>query len=97
MNFNNRYNQLLGENDSSIVSGTHTIPSGSFIMYNDTREDHWGGKFKRVDGPKVFDVNFYYLGWYNNKGDLHRIDGPAIEYADGGKWCYVNSKEDIFK
>ena len=26
--------------------------------------------------------------YYNNAGQLHRIDGPAIEHADGNKgWC----------
>ena len=31
------------------------------------------------------------------RDEFRRLDGPAIEYADRGKWCYVNSKEDIFK
>jgi hypothetical protein len=26
--------------------------------------------------------------WYNEKDELHRLDGPAIEYSDGDKyWC----------
>ena len=26
--------------------------------------------------------------WYNNKDELHRLDGPAIEDANGDKeWC----------
>ncbi len=26
--------------------------------------------------------------WYNDKGQLHRLDGPAVEYANGSKeWC----------
>ena len=28
--------------------------------------------------------------WYNEVGKLHREDGPAIEYADGDKFWYLN-------
>ena len=31
--------------------------------------------------------------WKNDKGKLHRIDGPAIEYADGDKKWFVNDKQ----
>ena len=30
--------------------------------------------------------------WYLN-GELHRTDGPAVEYADGDKYWYLNGKE----
>ena len=31
--------------------------------------------------------------WYNDKGELHREnDLPAIEYADGSKFWYLNGK-----
>ena len=30
--------------------------------------------------------------WENDKGQLHRIDGPAVEYADGSKSWYINGK-----
>ncbi len=30
--------------------------------------------------------------WYNKKGQEHRLDGPAIEYRDGGKDWYKNGK-----
>ena len=30
--------------------------------------------------------------WYNDNGQLHREDGPAIEYADGYKTWYLNGK-----
>ena len=26
--------------------------------------------------------------WYNEQGQLHREDGPAVEYADGSKRWY---------
>ena len=26
--------------------------------------------------------------WYNDRGEIHRLDGPAVEWADGGRgWC----------
>ncbi len=28
--------------------------------------------------------------WLNSKGQFHRIDGPAIEYADGDKIWHKN-------
>ena len=28
--------------------------------------------------------------YYNIAGQLHRTDGPAIEWADGTKWWYQN-------
>ncbi len=31
--------------------------------------------------------------WLNSKGQLHRIDGPAIEYSNGDKWWYINGKK----
>ena len=30
--------------------------------------------------------------WYNDKEKLHRLDGPAIEYANGDKSWYMNGK-----
>ena len=30
--------------------------------------------------------------WYNSKDQLHRLDGPAIEWADGDKWWYLNGQ-----
>ena len=32
------------------------------------------------------------IQWYNDKDQLHRIDGPAIERADGTKAWFVNDK-----
>jgi len=34
------------------------------------------------------------IRWYNDndKEKLHRLDGPAIEYADGSKSWYVDGK-----
>ena len=30
--------------------------------------------------------------WYNAEGDLHRVDGPAVEIADGYKAWHFNGK-----
>ena len=31
--------------------------------------------------------------WHNENGELHRLDGPAIEYASGAKEWYI---EDVY-
>lgn len=31
--------------------------------------------------------------WFNNKGELHRECGPAIEYSDGGREYYIDGQE----
>ncbi len=40
---------------------------------------------------KTYKVTVDELGtirWYNDKNQLHRIDGPAVEYKNGNKlWC----------
>ena len=44
---------------------------------------------------KTYKVKVNDLGticWYNEKGKLHREDGPAIEWADGDKIWYLNDK-----
>jgi hypothetical protein len=28
--------------------------------------------------------------WYNNMGELHRVDGPAVEYTNGNKYWFLN-------
>ena len=30
--------------------------------------------------------------WYNEEGEVHRTDGPAVEYAVGSKYWYINGK-----
>ena len=44
----------------------------------------------RVYTVKVFDSGSKH--WYLN-GELHREDGPAIEYADGTSAWYLNGEE----
>lgn len=35
---------------------------------------------------KVGETNYY----YNEQGQLHRVDGPAVEWPDGSKKWYLN-------
>jgi hypothetical protein len=30
--------------------------------------------------------------WYNDNGELHRIDGPAVEWGNGNRYWYFNNK-----
>jgi hypothetical protein len=41
----------------------------------------------RIDGPAV--DKSWYKAWYAN-GEVHRIDGSAIEHSDGDKSWYIN-------
>ena len=46
---------------------------------------------------RVYDNGDIY--WRNQEGQLHREDGPAVEYADGSKEWWVNGQrmtEDEF-
>ena len=39
---------------------------------------------------QVFCVDRYGTkAWYLN-GELHRLDGPAVEFANGDKWWYLS-------
>ena len=31
--------------------------------------------------------------WYNDVGQYHRLDGPAVELANGSKEWWLNGKE----
>lgn len=31
--------------------------------------------------------------WRNEKGELHREDGPAVEWVNGGKSWYINGEK----
>lgn len=45
---------------------------------------------------KEYTVRIYYTNrteWYNADGELHRTDGPAVEYVDGtGDWFLENKQ-----
>ena len=33
------------------------------------------------------------VSYYNKANQLHRLDGPAVEYADGTKYWYMEGKK----
>lgn len=33
------------------------------------------------------------IAWYNEKDELHREEGAAVEYANGDKCWYINGEE----
>ena len=47
--------------------------------------------YKTKDGYRVEDIDGFKV-WYNAKGKLHRLDGPAIEQPNGTKAWYVNGE-----
>ena len=52
-------------------------------------------KFSEEEKPSFYDVKVddnRDVRYYNEEGRLHRLDGPAIEYASGTKAWYVNGK-----
>jgi hypothetical protein len=52
-------------------------------------------KFSTEQSPSFHDIRVDDEGnvlYYNEKGVLHRLDGPAVEKADGTKQWYVNGK-----
>jgi len=40
----------------------------------------------------IVEVSDCYTKWKNEKNELHREDGPAIEYANGDRYYYINDK-----
>jgi hypothetical protein len=48
-------------------------------------------KIKVMTEYKV-EVTEFDTRWYNLKDELHREDGPAVEYLDGYKAYYINGK-----
>jgi hypothetical protein len=44
-----------------------------------------------LDNEVTMEVdNFGNKRWRNKNGELHRLDGPAFEGANGGKYWYLN-------
>jgi hypothetical protein len=38
------------------------------------------------------DIKYNTKYWYNSKMELHRVDGPAVEYPNGNKSWYINGR-----
>ncbi len=32
------------------------------------------------------------IEYQNEKGEYHRLDGPSVEWNDGGKWWFINGQ-----
>ncbi len=58
--------------------------SGNIRYFNEQHQYH------REDGPAA--IIYGDKAWYIND-ILHRIDGPAIEYANGSKFYWIMGKE----
>jgi hypothetical protein len=43
-----------------------------------------------ISNPQIDKYGTKY--WYNEKRKFHRLDGPAIEYADGDKFWYIEGE-----
>ncbi|NVM34060.1 MAG: hypothetical protein HWN81_00595 [Candidatus Lokiarchaeota archaeon] len=43
-------------------------------------------------GNKYYYSDGSILDYYNRNKELHRLDGPAVEFADGDKYWYVEGK-----
>jgi hypothetical protein len=46
------------------------------------------------DEVTVFKMSgeYSHISYQNDIGQWHRLDGPAVEEADGSKWWYVDGK-----
>jgi len=48
--------------------------------------------FEALQLTKTYDPDLEAYVWKNSSGQLHRLHGAAIEYADGSKSWYVNGQ-----
>ena len=52
-------------------------------------------KFSVKEKPSFYDIKINRkrdINYYNEKGQLHRLDGPAVEKVNGDKEWYINGK-----
>jgi hypothetical protein len=48
---------------------------------------------KKYFMKSIIKINeFRTIRWYNDAGEIHRDDGPAVEYENGDKLWYINGK-----
>ena len=62
-----------------------------FEKYDNLDNDN----IKTTEVMKIYKVTVDSIGdrtWYNENGEIHREDGPAVEYNDGDKHWYLNGK-----
>ena len=62
--------------------------------------EHYDYIEKHPNFTGCLENRFKTIVWFKN-GEYHREDGPAVEYADGDKWWYLNNlryyKEQDYK
>jgi hypothetical protein len=76
------------------------------VEWDQSTEYRFRGYLHRIDGPALIErrlhmnspsgYSTYALRWYHF-GRLHRVGGPAIEYAAGRKEYYVNGRKVVAK
>ena len=52
-------------------------------------------KINSKEAPSFYDIQIGIDGtikYVDDQGDLHRLDGPAVEYTDGSKEWFVNGR-----
>ena len=76
-------------NDSNDLK---TYSNGTHLIYEDNfDENNDGSKHALDDVTKTIDEDGT-IKYTNSKGELHRTDGPAIDWNDGHKFWYQNGK-----
>ncbi len=78
--FNKYYNKII-----SNLKLSWKIPKSDKIEITRDNRD----KYDNLTG---FDFTLGTIIYLNNENKLHRLDGPAVEYKDGGKVWYQNGK-----
>ena len=54
----------------------------------------WSEKYISEDELVIFKLSgdYHYIKYFNNEGQAHRTDGPAVEWADGDKEWWENGQ-----
>jgi len=91
---------FYGPINKTVTAGKEVISLYQEELAN-LRNQHKGNK--KIDkllsnmNFKSTRIDFNNIIFYNSKGELHREDGPAIEYITGTKYWYLNNKNYLEK
>jgi len=67
--------------------------NGKYLTKQEFNSINRARKTVIVDGITYkVEVTDYSTRWYNESNELHREDGPAMEWADGTKHYYINGQ-----
>jgi len=86
-----------GSNDSQLIYEQYrTITEQGYALLRPPPPPRPRAEWRRVnaaghDDEPVID-EYGTKHWYNDRGEFHRVDGPAIEHANGDKEWYINGK-----